>query len=81
MKSRYNPSRGGHAPGHLRNRFFELVETGENDIDVKGEYPDIAKVSGLLWNCTDIMPGILCHILDLPNGSSYAQGSRSNLNA
>lgn len=27
-----------------------------------------------LWNCTDIMPREVCAEVDLPQGSTYAQG-------
>ena len=77
MTQRFNPARGGHAPGHFRNRFRELIEDGDSEVDVKGEYPSLAEMAGLLWNCTDTMPSTLCSGLDAPTGSSYAQGSRS----
>ena len=75
--AKFNPARGGHAPGHLRERFCELIEDGTSDVDVKGEYPTLAEMVGRLWNCTDTMPSNLCGELDVPIGSSYAQGSRS----
>ena len=37
---------------------------------------EIATVTGLLWNCTDVLPGEYCALLDLPQGSSYAQAAR-----
>jgi len=33
-------------------------------------------LTGQLWNCTDIMPSTLCGGLDLPFGSTFAQGVR-----
>lgn len=33
-------------------------------------------LTGKLWNDTGIMPRILCMLLDIPQGSSYAQGVR-----
>lgn len=33
-------------------------------------------LTGVLWNDRGIMPSGLCDILDLPQGSSYARGSR-----
>jgi hypothetical protein len=36
----------------------------------------LMKISGKLWRCTDILPGETCDILDLPPGSTYAQGCR-----
>lgn len=69
----YNPSRGGHAPGHLRDRFADEVQgEGEPMTD-----SDFERLIGQLWNCTDTMPSDLCDELDLPVGSTYAQGARS----
>ena len=79
-KPKFNPSRGGHAPGHLRDRFCELIEYDESDIDVKGDYPSDVEMAGMLWNCTDIMPGAVCVELDLSRGSTYAQGARTMRN-
>ena len=31
---------------------------------------------GQLWNCTDILPGMACADLDLPEGSTYARAVR-----
>jgi hypothetical protein len=33
-------------------------------------------LTGMLWNDTNIMPGILCNELDLPLGSTYARAVR-----
>ena len=33
-------------------------------------------VIGQLWNCTDILPGVMCWELDLPPGSTYAVAVR-----
>jgi len=88
---RYNPARGGHAPGHLRNAFCDWWEypCGLDDrrqcpCDLDelvsiGDYGDRRPVRwlvGRLWNCTDIMPGDICNDLDLAPGSTYAQGVR-----
>jgi hypothetical protein len=51
----YNPCRGGHSPGHLRDGLYQYI-SGELD-----EYDpprlSFERLTGLLWNCTDIMPG------------------------
>lgn len=85
---RYNPSRGGHAPGHIRDAFLEWLDDGgpfecEHDskgnpifIDAEGESHSIPRLIGLLWNCSDIMPGSYCATLDLSQGSTYARGVR-----
>ncbi len=64
-RNRFTPSRGGHAPGHLRDAFLEMVESGDWRKD-SGEgmpvgYHDtpvsFRALTGLLWNCTDVLPG------------------------
>ncbi len=72
-KSKYSPSRGGHAPGDLREQFENLVY---EDSDTALEQRRLERLSGLLWNCGDIMPSGLCGHLELPSGSTYAQGAR-----
>ena len=85
---KFNASRGGHSPGHLREAFGELIETGS----VPGEdfwYDEKPRsedwVLGQLWNCTDIMPSPLVHDLNdlvpfgdplILHGSTYATGVR-----
>ncbi len=93
INSTYNPTRGGHAPGDVRDAFLEAInayanwedETPEPCITVRGQKLFISTVCGLVWNCTDIMPGAACQqIQDLlpwleefpANGASYAQGAR-----
>lgn len=81
----YNPSRGGHAPGHLRDAFVEYLDSeqyqdGKLDITVlvgeeEREKP-LRWLLGQLWNCTDIMPSEVCSIVDLRAGSTYAMGVR-----
>lgn len=91
---RYQPRLGGHAPGHLRDAFEAAVEAyeswndGEPEPIVKVGYDEtpmtISKICGLVWNCSDIMPWMLCRDIDdlLPSGhecgarSTYAQGAR-----
>ena len=82
MRYRFNASRGGHAPGHIRQMFEVLAEgyDWENDEEEhfyhNGKKPSPQWVIGQLWNCTDIMPSELCNELELPPGSKYAQGAR-----
>jgi hypothetical protein len=61
--------RYGHAPGHVRETFGNAVEAfmawkgGEPEPTVKYEIHyvprqiPISRACGLVWNCTDIMPG------------------------
>ena len=74
---------GMHAKGHLREAFEEAVD--EHGMCVR-ELPADAPVggdqqgrpltwgqfTGLLWNCTDVIPVYVCNDLDFPQGSSYA---------
>ena len=54
---RFNPARGGHAPGHLRDWFTELVK---DEYDNSDPPPlSLHRLCGLLWNCTDVMPSDL----------------------
>ncbi len=75
----YRPQRGGHAGGHLRDPFIHLIETGEipGDADHQGKPLTAWSLTGLLWNCTDILPGSECSELDLPQGSTYARAARA----
>jgi hypothetical protein len=58
----------GHLPGHLRDRFAEAIEDRDDD--------EVQRAAGVVWSCTDVLPGDLCSMLDLPPGSSYAQAAR-----
>lgn len=59
-----------HAPGHIRDRFEELV-------DQEVLFAEMPRwLLGRLWNCTDCMPRSLCAMLDMPQGSTYAQAVR-----
>jgi len=91
MKYKFDASRGGHAPGHIREMFEQMFDGYDWEKD-EGEifYHDGKMVSpqwviGQLWNCTDIMPSSLCaatrdfcddYDKDLMQGSTYAQGAR-----
>src|SRR5262245_21907195 len=69
--SRYSPSIGGHAPGHVRDAFidaldqFEAWENGEPEpsIEIDGQALSLSEVCGLVWNCTDIMPAAVRNAL------------------
>jgi hypothetical protein len=75
--ARYNPARGGHAPGLLRDAFAHLVETGTVSDDLRAHGMTSGRVVGQLWNCTDIMPSWICDELNVPLGSTYARGARA----
>ena len=89
-QSRYNPARGGHAPGDVRDAFLEAIEAFENwedgddepTVEVRGSDLPISQACGLLWNCTDILPGgAVTSLRDLDGDdafkrSTYAGGAR-----
>ena len=62
----YKPGRGGHAPGDIRDAFLEAIEAyeawedgdPEPCVEVRGRPMRLSEVCGLLWNCSDTMPGI-----------------------
>src|SRR5689334_16059239 len=66
-RSRYNPGRGGHAPGDLRNAFEEAVEALDKHqigclmpvVEVREHEVPIDVPFRLLWNCPDILPRLL----------------------
>jgi hypothetical protein len=53
---KYIAARGGHAPGHLREWLLSYVEPDEHP-DVDEDRPALWALTGLLWNCTDIIGG------------------------
>lgn len=69
--------RSGHAPGHVRDTFLNAISafmewdqhSGEPEPAVEFEvnYVQrqilISQACSLVWNCTDIMPGLYCHWL------------------
>ncbi|MDP9165814.1 MAG: hypothetical protein M3O32_07105 [Actinomycetota bacterium] len=62
----------GHVASDLRDAFAERLA----DLSVPLNDATLARLAGLLWNCTDVMPSGLCEDLELPAGSSYAQAAR-----
>jgi hypothetical protein len=84
--------RSGHAPGHVRDAFCNAVEAfvawkpGEPEPSVEYEVNHeprqvpVSHMCGLLWNCTDILPGNYFHDLacDLKVGrQTYAAAARA----
>jgi hypothetical protein len=58
----------GHGPESLRVALQDAVYD-END-------RALWRLTGKLWNCSDIMPGEVCAQACVPRGSSYAQFAR-----
>jgi len=85
-RRRYNPGRGGHAPGLLREAFTDWIDQRWRDesatpeemhtVTIDDEERPIEWLIGRLWNCTDILPGTDCDDLDIPPGSTYAVAVR-----
>jgi hypothetical protein len=84
VNSSYNPSRGGHAPGDLREAFQVGIEhlaswrpgDPEPSLEVRDQQVPFTRLAGLLWNCTEILPAGDYKILDMPVGSTNAQAGR-----
>jgi hypothetical protein len=90
--SGYSPSRGGHAPGDLREAFGDAVDAfeawGGGDpgptIEVRGGRLTVSAICGLLWNCSDVMPPAKSQQLndltkwpqDRLRSNTYAAGAR-----
>lgn len=80
-RRRLDPRRGQHAPEELRAAFLDwtdrpLDEEELLEVEVGGELYPLRWLVGQLWNCTDCLPASACDALDIPTGSTYAQGVR-----
>ncbi|HEY1243342.1 MAG TPA: hypothetical protein VGF29_00790 [Hyphomicrobiaceae bacterium] len=84
-QSRYQPARGGHAPGDIREAFLDALLADElpATVEVRGRQMPLAQLCGLLWNCTDTLPGNCVGIIrdiirdyERPIGS-YAHAARA----
>jgi hypothetical protein len=72
--ARYNASRGGHAPGHLREEFLDIIE----QMDWERAFLGKGKLLGALWNCTDqIGSGYVALLMD---GFQLDQDEARNFN-
>lgn len=86
VNSTYQPARGGHAPGDVRDAFLEAVncyaqwDDGEPEptVEVRGRAVSLSTVCGLLWNCSDIVPRLtideLCFAAPWPECDNCRQG-------
>jgi len=78
VRRKYSASRGGHAPGHLREAFLDYILSDSQNATVvidEQERP-LKWLLGQFWNCSDILPGDVCDEIDLPRGSSYSIAAR-----
>jgi hypothetical protein len=88
-----NRKRHGHLPGHIRDAFLAAVEAFEEwephspppRVPYQVRYRDrtisIAEACGLVWQCTDILPGDVVRQLDdcgleLNGKTTYAAAAR-----
>jgi hypothetical protein len=95
QQRKYNASRGGHAPGHLRDGLLMALRNAWDDSNEEAwwTYLDMTFFNlseriqweswppseraiwliGQLWNCHDCLPGSVCALAGLSQGSSYAK--------
>ncbi len=65
----------GHAANDLREQFLDAIEARLYGSTVEADTVT-HRLTGRLWNCTDILPGEYCDALEIPRGSTYAQAAR-----
>ena len=91
--AKFNPIRGGHAQGHLRNAFVSLtdmidqggIESLRLDAPITDEGEQVgftvSEIIGLLWNCTDCLPSAVADSLATAGVEfrcrSYGAGARA----
>lgn len=68
--------RYGHAPGDLRDAFAEAIELDPKEVEFRGQRITLARLCGLLWNCTDVLPQQIANDLDEPRLATYAAAAR-----
>jgi hypothetical protein len=73
-----------HAKGHIRQSLLDTLDSRRADLPAlplgsavegfrDGRNLTWGRLLGLLWNCTDIMPGGYCTDLGVEPGSTYAR--------
>jgi hypothetical protein len=68
----YNPARGGHAPGDVRDAFASAIEAydvwrfgaPEPTVELRDRQVPISRICGLLWNCSDTLPNLWCRYFE-----------------
>lgn len=77
---KYQPNRGGHAPGHLREAFLEYLDDTDEPwgrtVFLNDEEKPIDWLIGQLWNCTDILPSMYYDALELTGQHTYSAAAR-----
>lgn len=79
--SYYVPAQSGHSPGDLRDAFTAALKNhtlpAPDSRVLIGDYEILLlELCGLMWHCTEHLPGHACDELDLPRGSTYARAAR-----
>jgi len=70
-----------HYAGHIRQAFCDWVEAGMPATAViersyqEHEIP-AEELLGLMWHCSDVLPGHICACLGIDRGSSYAAAAQ-----
>lgn len=86
--SHHSPAKGGHAPDDLRQAFLEAFErifyareaSTAVAVQIRSESLSFAALCGMLWNCSDILPGSVADAINLDIGKlrsrTYAGAAR-----
>jgi hypothetical protein len=81
---RYIPSRGGHAPGVYRDAFLDAVDAikdweprkgSEPMVELNAEHVPATLICGLLWHCSDPLPGMASTALKLDRTAKPTYGN------
>jgi hypothetical protein len=65
----------GHASGDLRESFYHLLDDLRRGAAAFDD-ERVRRLTGRLWNCTDVMPSDACADADEAPGTSVAQAAR-----
>jgi hypothetical protein len=70
-----------HFPSHLREAFCEWADGGcQPDAWVEVHYErelwPSERLLGRMVHCSDVLPGCVCDVLDVPQGTSYAAAAQ-----
>jgi hypothetical protein len=82
-KSSFNPARGGHAPGDVRDAFLDAIDSiyssAESDplprFELREKAVTFDQLCGLLWNCSDQMPGLFVTMASEMLGDQSIRGT------
>jgi hypothetical protein len=46
---------------------------GQRWFDNAGRAKAARRLTGQLWNCTDVVPSYICNLVEIPQGSTFAK--------